>query len=279
MTRDTGWSWKTEDPEQNAGLHLRYEPGAWGDLLKSAWALGVADALRDAQAGPLKLLDPFAGAPVYPLVEASAARLEGLPAPRLRELLAPYVARGLFPSTARLVLDAWGEANAEVFDADPVRRAAWEDFGGEGRVRVAAASDGQEVLEARPDVGAGPPDLVHVDPYDLFERFEGLFPAALGAGPLVLFYLFNKAPRSARAHARYRDLRARLERLVGREPSASRRRILVGRIPSDARLPRAFHELILVGSEPLLRTVEPDLRSLTLDLHAFVSAAGAFEGL
>ena len=119
MTRDTGWSWKTEDPEQNRGLELRYEPGAWGDLLKSAWAVLVADALRGARPGPLRLLDPFAGAPDYPLVPASAERLEGLPAPRLNQLLAPHLARGRFPSTARLILDAWGEASAEVFDADP----------------------------------------------------------------------------------------------------------------------------------------------------------------
>jgi hypothetical protein len=268
MPRDTGWSWKSEEPGANAGLNLRYEPGGWGDLFKSAWALEIAGALAERQgAGLLELLDPFAGAPDYPLLEPVRERLVGLPATRLLEALASYGER--FPSTARLILERWGErARARVFDLDEARRTGWV---GRRGVEVLELEDGADALR-RPQ--GAPPALVHVDPYDLFERFEGLLHLGLEAGPCVLFYLFNKAPRSVKARNRYLDLRARLGRLLEKDS----RELLVGRIPSDAVLPRAYHELLFVAPPELCAVLREPLGSLAGDLHAQVALGGAFEG-
>ncbi|MGE0708123.1 MAG: hypothetical protein AB7N76_17060 [Planctomycetota bacterium] len=269
--RETGWSWKVEDREQNPELNLRYEPGSWGDLFKGAWAVAVAEALLAARGGPLRLLDPFAGAPDYPLVPVSAARLEALPAPRLLELLAAHRVRGRLPSTARLVLDAWGEAAgaAAVFDKDPLRLQAWRRS---GAAEALSLADGEEAL--RPPVGAGP-DLLLVDPYDLFTRHE-LLERGLAAAPegAVLYYLFNKSPRAVKAHRTYVELRARLARALARDG----RSLLVGRVPSDAVLPRAWHELLVVAPQPLADALRAPLRQLAQDLAARLCVEGAFEG-
>ena len=63
-----GWSWRDRDPSRHAGL--RYEPGNWGDALKGEWALIAVEALLAR--GAVRVLDPFAGAPRYPLSPASA---------------------------------------------------------------------------------------------------------------------------------------------------------------------------------------------------------------
>ena len=86
----------------------------------------------------------------------------------------------------------------------------------------------------------------------------------------MVLYLYNKAPRSARAHRRYEELRRRLDALRGE------RRLLVGRVPSDAILPRAFHEMLLVGEAELVDRVEQPLRELTLTLSRHIGDAGAF---
>lgn len=277
MARDTGWSWKSEEPGANAGLNLRYEPGGWGDLFKSAWALEIASALAEAQPeGPLELLDPFAGAPDYPLLEPVRERLVGLPAPGLLEALAGHEER--YPGTARLILGRWGSrAQARVFDLDDARRQGWV---GRPGVEVLELSDGAEALTKASGTKASgtkpsgsPPTLVHVDPYDLFERFEGLLHRGLEAGPCVLFYLFNKAPRSVKARKRYLDLRARLGRLLEHDP----RELLVGRIPSDAILPRAYHELLFVAPSELCASLREPLGRLARDLHAHIALVGAFE--
>jgi len=267
MARDTGWSWKSEEPGANAGLNLRYEPGGWGDLFKSAWALEIANALAASSAGSLVLLDPFAGAPDYPLLDPVRERLESLPAPVLREAVAEHGDR--FPSTARLILERWGErGRGRVFDLDAKRRGGWVGHAG---VEVLQLGDGAEALGPPSEA---PPTLVHVDPYDLFERFEGLLHLGLEAGPCVLFYLFNKAPRSVKARNRYLDLRARLGRLL----DGDSREALVGRIPSDAVLPRAYHELLFVAPGDLCAQLRDPLGRLARELHAQVAVAGAFEG-
>jgi hypothetical protein len=255
---DPGWRWKAKDAQANAELNLRYEPGTWGDLIKGAWALRVADATDG-----LSLTDPFAGAVDYPLVEATAARLDQLPAGPLADALASFRAANRFPSTASLLL-AGADVSASVFDVDDARRATWQD---QDRVTVLDVATGADALPAKGD-------LLLVDPYDLFERWEQLVPVALGgsAEQSVLFYLFNKAPRGAAAHRRYLDLRARVAEESGE------RRVLVGRVPSDGTLPRAFHEILLVAPTHVTSAVEGDLRATTIALSRVLSDAGAFEG-
>ena len=55
------------------------------------------------------------------------------------------------------------------------------------------------------------------------------------------------------------------------------RGLLVGRVPSDAVLPRAFHEVLFVGPEELCAELEAPLGTLARDLGAHVAREGAFE--
>ncbi|MBX3466998.1 MAG: hypothetical protein KF878_08880 [Planctomycetes bacterium] len=271
MGRD--WTWKVPDPAANARLHLRYEPGGWGDVLKGVWAVAAAAALARGRA-VVRVLDPFAGAPDYPRVAATAARLEGLRAvddPGVRsflDLAGPTAAGGPLPSTASLAAAAARAAGArpalEVFDLDPDRRAAWA-----GRADVLDLASGDEALER-------PADLVHVDPYDLLADWPRVGPRLAARPPddpaLLVMYAFNRAPRGAAALRDYRAWRADLARALG--PRA----LLVGRVPSDPVLPRAWHEALLAGPPAAVAPLAAPLRAATTALARHLSDAGCFEG-
>jgi len=267
---DPAWSWK--DPAaDNSQLELRYEPGNWGDVLKGTWAILVTGALiQERGAAPLRYLDPFAGAPDYPLVEAAAARLRSLPAEhpfaRAQEI---WAERGRLTSTAGLVVAtaqaAGARLRAQVFDAHEGRRQAWT----EAQVEVLEHGDGAEALRDVSDQ-----DLVLVDPYDLFDSWGGLLRPLLSSGPqtTVLFYLFNKAPRGAGKLRQYQAFRRRIDDCV-----TDGRRVLVGRLPQDAVLPRAYHEVLLVAPRRLADGLAPRLGQATRDLVRPLADAGAFE--
>lgn len=246
--------------ELNPELGLTYEPGGWGDLLKGVWMAEIAATIAIAGARPLRFLDPFAGAPDYPLTDAAAARMEAIRGSRLDATLAKA---GRLPSSASIVAAAaGGDWDAAIFDRDADRRAAWRGVPG---ARVVDAASGWELV----DPGrAGKPDLVLVDPYDAARdpeapgAFSGL--ARLReAGAHLLLYMFNRAPRGASELAAYRRFREELERALG-EPW------LLGRVPSDGLLPRAWHEVALfegVGARgPLNEELRGALRMLTRDL-------------
>ena len=274
----TAWSWKVADAAVNPKLNLRYEPGGWGDLLKGVWAIALGEALaaraRDGQ--PVHVLDPFAGAPTYPLVPGTAARLDALRAsaagqdPLVQALLARTDAdraRGVLASAAHLVqgaLTAAGAANRlSVFDLDPARRAAWGEHAG---ALVLPITSGEQALGESSDV-------VFVDPYD----FEAAWPALRArlsvqrASP-VLIYLFNHAPKSANALRDYRALRRELDEVLGDD-----RALLVGRVPSDAMLPRAWHEVLLGGPRELIGALAAPLGLATKAMARHLSDEGAFE--
>lgn len=265
------WSWRVDSAPDNAGLGLLYEPGNWGDVLKGEWALALAGALPP---GPLQLLDPFAGAPHWPLQPGAAERLDVRPASRYSLAAAPHRPACQLPSTGRMLLD-WARAagracTARVTDQDDGRRQRWAV---EPDAELLPTSDGATALAS----GWHEANLVLVDPYDLFEREQSLLPLALRAAPnaSVLFYLFNKAPRGAAAHKSYRALRQRLEQL--RVAEGGRRQLMVGRIPSDPVLPRAFHEVLLLTPAQLTAALESPLREVTLELSRRVCDGGAFE--
>ena len=269
---ERAWSWKVPDSAANEGLGLRYEPGSPGDLLKGEWAILVARALIQ-DGGPLRLLDPFAGAPAYPRVPAVDARLGGLPPTEFERLQRSFAVRRQLASTASLVQAACAEAGvelrAQVFDADPERRARWA---GVAWAEALEAEDGGALLADAP-----PADLVNVDPYDLFERWEELVPRVLArpAHEAALLYLFNKAPRGAKLFARYRALRQAIaEGLAAR---GDLRAAIGGRIPSDPVLPRAYHEVLLIAPRPLIASVRDGLRAMTRILAAHLAMKGAFD--
>lgn len=268
------WTWRVDSPRDNAALGLLYQPGNWGDVLKGEWALRLLDALPP---GPLRLLDPFAGAPHWPLRDDAPAQVAAsgplADALRFAAVQAPHRARGLLASTARLLLDAAQAAGraaaARVTDANAGRRARWSV---EPHAELLPHADGHAALVA----GWAEANLVLVDPYDLFERAAELLPAALAAAPqaAVLLYLYNKAPRSAALHRSYRELRAMLDALLATD--VAQRRLLMGRIPSDAQLPRAFHEVLLVAPPTLAAALTPVLREVTTYLSRSLTDAGCF---
>ena len=272
----TRWSWRVPDPTRNAELNLLYEPGNWGDVLKGVWAAQLVEGLcAGLPAGqPLRYLDPFAGAPDYPLLPAAAARLRAGPAAvaRFLALQAPWLQRGRLGSTASLVLACAAQAgrrvDAAIYDLDPHRRDAWRMQ----PVRVLEHASGEEALDL-----ASPPDLLLLDPYDLFDAWGSQLKRALltARGAPVLAYLYNKAPRGGGYVRQYEQLRKGVAALVARSDPA---RLLVGRIPTDAVLPRAWHELLLIGPAALLDGLAPALEQLTRELAGWLGAQGAFEG-
>ena len=52
---------------------------------------------------------------------------------------------------------------------------------------------------------------------------------------------------------------------------------MVGRVPSDAILPRAYHELILVAPSEVCEDARGELERVTLALSRHLTDAGAFE--
>ncbi|MCB9899085.1 MAG: hypothetical protein H6825_13850 [Planctomycetes bacterium] len=290
------WRWKVFEPGLDEQLDLLYEPGNWGDVLKGTWALAVLRALLARRGGAtasgaqptsdasasggeraesgaaLSVLDPWAGAPTWPLLEGVAERLATLgdahPFVAAQE---PFLEAGRLASTGRLLASAaeasGARLHARVFDLSSARREAWAL---EPHASLLPLEDGADALGA--DVP--PSDLLLVDPYDLHETADALLPRALSRRDgALLFYLFNRSPRGAAALAGYERMRDRLSLLLARDD----RRLLVGRIPSDARLPRAYHETWLVGDVELIDSLRRPLRTATHELAAHLAREGAFE--
>ena len=103
--RSAPWHWKA--PDLGAGGHagLLYEPGNWGDLLKDAWVVRIVEACCQAKRGTsLRILDPFAGSPRYPLSDSARNRVEAIADVRLSARLAEYTEKNMFPSPGLLAL-------------------------------------------------------------------------------------------------------------------------------------------------------------------------------
>lgn len=274
-----GWRWRVEDRAANDDLGLLYEPGNWGDVLKGVWAVRVATALAASRPGErFVYLDPFAGAPTYPLVEASRSRLEAAPPSPFVDLQRPYAARGRLASTALLVRDAVAAAGGDVllrvFDADPKRLEAWKALEG---TEAAEGPSGEAVLAGAAEAGGSPPDLVLVDPYDLFLRWKDLVPPAARAArrSAAILYLYNKAPRGPGQARLYADFRSEL----ARELRAAGGRALLGRVPADATVARAYHEVVLLGPATEIPDLEEVLARDARDLAEAIARRGAFEVL
>ena len=78
------------------------------------------------------------------------------------------------------------------------------------------------------------------------DSWPRLLPGAIeaaGRAPLLL-YLHNKSPRSAGQGEKYAAFRRALAAGLG--AGGARRRAFLGRLPSDASLARAWHEVLLL---------------------------------
>ena len=123
----SNWSWKDGDVDLNRELNLLYEPGNWGDVLKSLWAVEVVAQLEVA--GPtLRVLDPYSGALDYPCTDAARQRLW----PAYRKLQQNHLKNKRLASTGRLIQDACTRrglsCRSVICEKDPARRASWETF-------------------------------------------------------------------------------------------------------------------------------------------------------
>jgi len=272
-----GWRWRVADPDANKDLNLLYEPGNWGDVIKGAWSIATARALsRGRPSRRFRYLDPFAGAPTYPLVEASLRRLRSVPVEAYVKLQGPYVEQGKMASTGLLVRDATRlegiEPELDVFDTDPARVEAWR---GESGVRILDVPSGEAALE-RLRARRAVPDMVLVDPYDFFVRWQVLLPAALAAAArsVVLVYCYNRAPRGPGQQRMYGDFRDALRKGTGSGVGA-----LLGRVPADSSLARAYHEVVLLGPDAFLRQVKDELAADARALARAIVEDGAFEAV
>ena len=181
--------------------------------------------------------DPFCGRPDYPLTQSTADRLEGCPAPLYRR----HVNQRL-PSSASLVQ----------LEASRL-----------GLTVQAQLSD----REGAPDWDI-PCQLLLFDPYDFFEHWRDWQKTLEEAcqHSSVLVYLYNKSPRGVGQFRNYQELRK----------SFAPQTPWIGRVAADAQLPRAYHEVWLMGrwrSGPL----EKALRQASLDLHLYLAAMGAWQ--
>jgi hypothetical protein len=276
------WRWKSEDGSTSDERGLLYEPGNWGDVLKGVWAVIAARwVIRARSLQILRYSDPFAGSPAYPLVEAARRRLKSVPIAWFQDLQAPFVARNTLASTASLIREAVLQkaggseprctgVQRQIYDADPCRRERWNDM---ADTAVLAAASAEEALE-RMTSADGRADFLLVDPYDLFDRSSEILPNALRrtGESVALLYLYNRSPRGGGHLRTYRALRQGLE--LAAKPAAS---LILGRIPADASLPRAYHEVILAGPKDIVGSALPELNDATCALSQSITAAGAFE--
>lgn len=273
MKADNPWRWKVSDPAMTDRTGLLYEPGNWGDLFKGVWIERILEAFPAG--GSHLLVDPFAGRPVYPLVPDTARRLEFAFPAGPPGALEPLLREGELPSSARWLMAAGAARNqewqAEVFDLAPAAREAWQSVPG---VRLLDLRDGAEALSVPVCRRAS---LVLFDPYDLFDRWSSWLGDLLEIAretPLVL-YIYNKAPRGAGHFRKHRDLRKALHR--GVEAHEGRTGMILGRCPADATLPRAFHDLVLLGPREFVEPLGPGLETVTREFSLHLLGEGLAE--
>ncbi len=263
-----------------SGAHLLYEPGNWGDILKGIWAIEIARHLLSTQSAKcLNVLDPFAGAPDYPLTDSARVRLECLPPNPYTQIQSNYGAlaqEARLASTGLLIRETCkaegGQAKLKVYELDASRAKAWQQVEG---ISWLAVESGEAALQRAGD-DAVPEDLVLIDPYDFFDRWGMLLKPALRLArqALVLIYVFNKSPRGPGFLDQYQRFRTQLDAQRPEGMSA-----LLGRIPSDCTLPRAFHEMVLLGDSDRVGGLSAVLKDRSDTLARHCAEMGAFEQL
>lgn len=222
---------------EKGALGLRYEPGNWGDILKGEW---LCCWLDHWPAQHLRYRDPFCGLQGYPLSQSTRQRIEQAPVPRYRS----HLDADRLPSSAQLVSRQAGRAGVVVQqhlsdrESDPLK----------------SLQDG---------------DLLLFDPYDFFENWRSWTPALLewARRADALIYLYNKSPRGVGQFRNYQALRQAFREA---EP-------WVGRVAADGCLPRAWHEVWLVGPRTAGAALRSQLERSTRELYCHVLAPGAFE--
>ncbi|MEC9032409.1 MAG: hypothetical protein VYB15_11035, partial [Planctomycetota bacterium] len=185
------WSWRVSTAEENAGLGLLYEPGNWGDILKGTWARIVTSLLPlEASHQRVTCLDPWCGAPDYPLLETTARRLDELGNCRFIDSQRAWLEKGRLASTGSLIrqglLERELQVELRVFDSDPDRLGKWSAVPGTKTLSISSGEESLKESEA---------ELVLVDPYDFLASWEESLPLLdeLAKSSTVLVYIYNRA--------------------------------------------------------------------------------------
>lgn len=230
--------WTWKDPDQGT-LTLRYEPGNWGDILKGEWLCLWLEWFASQGGQRLSYRDPFCGQVDYPLSLATRKRLEMAPTPRYRRWCQERL-----PSSASLVQLEAGRLGLQLESHLSDRH--------------------QDPLENLQDH-----HLVLFDPYDFFEQWPEWTPRLLQLSEQqsLLIYLYNKSPRGAGQFRNYQHLCQ----------SWAQKPRRVGRVAADARLPRAYHEVWLVGSGAGDPELAEQLRQVVVALHGALAEAAIWE--
>ena len=261
------WSWRVGNRARNTDLGLLYEPGNFGDILKGTWARIISSGLQlEEGRESIVYLDPWCGAPDYPLLENTARRLEWIGRCPFIDSQRGWLEQGKVASTGTLVRETFIErglaVELRVFDSDPQRLARWSEVPGAEALRL---SSGEEALRDA-DV-----DLVLVDPYDFLATWKETLPAllSLAQASTVLVYIYNRAPRGGEPVRNYDRFRRELD-----ETGSG---YVIGRVASDIVLPRAFHEMLLLAPEGVTAPLEEELGRATRQLACKMSTTGCFE--
>ncbi|MDR1613157.1 MAG: hypothetical protein LBT97_10320 [Planctomycetota bacterium] len=266
MARDK-WTWKAKDGTPGG---LLYAPGNWGDLLKALWLTTFITWSREGLPDGIRhYVDPFAGAPDYPLGAGTKCGFLRGGLESFSYIDREYLRKGLWPSSAAL-FRSLSTAPMTVFDVDAERRERWRNFPG---ATVADAGDGWDVLQSGSPAGN---DLYLVDPYDFLAQWRGKTEALLAktAPCTLLLYVYNRSAKKAEHFREYRAFRGFLDGRTGGE-------YIFGRVGSDPFLPSSHHEMYLFPSpeargSPVFALLAGSLERTTLQLDAVMRKLSVF---
>ncbi len=262
------WKWKGKDGNASG---LLYESGNWGDLLKMLWVAAVLEwKAKKMSPSRIDYFDPFAGQASYPLGAKTLFRYRQARLDELAFINAPYIDQARWPSSASaaLLLD---KGKVEVFEANADRLGSWADSG-------ATVLDGASGWELAAERETDPGAVWLLDPYDFLAEWREWLPMVADKARTVttLVYIYNRAAGKPEQFAEYRAFRNRLDDMRGDMPKR------FGRAASDAFLPRAHHEMLLLpGAADAdagdFAVLSAELEARTEKLAAAVARAGAFD--
>ena len=164
------------------------------------------------------------------------------------------------------------EFRSTVFDIDPESLDLWS---ARPRCEILDVRSGYNALRNPEALRA---NWILVDPYDLFDSWREIVKEAvsLARNRLVLLYLFNKSPRGEGFFRSYRELRKTLRHML-QEQKPDAPGTVLGRVPANAILPRAHHEVILLGPARSVETLHAPLTDLTEKLAWEIQREGVLE--
>ncbi len=270
------WHWKEGKSDSRK---LLYDPGNWGDLFKAAWLTRILPAMN-----PDQVCDLFAGAATYELSSRTRSRMQIIADDLLSQAMESFVKDAVWPSAATLCRSLLvPSAKVTVCDLDEERQESYRHQTG---IAVYEPDDAWVVLSdvtkqhntdgIRSAVCAclsAETGLLILDPFDVLAVWREVMPVIISAAKktTVLLYVYN---RSAKNEERLRDYRAFCSSMEKELGGISCMR---GRIAADGFLPKAHHELWLMGDGVAKQTeLAATLEAVTMKLEDALRRASCF---